>query len=139
MAMSAGDSGDDALAEINVTPMTDVLLCLLIIFMVAQPSKGAEQIPLSVPQDAVVQNPADPNAALLVTIDVDGNAKLGETPLSRDYDEMIEQFKKNPKAQADDKLVISAEDKTKYGRVIRVMAAAHEAGISEVGIASKKL
>ena len=138
--MSTGDLGDDApLAEINVTPMVDVLLSLLIIFMVAQPKPANEQIPLDVPKDSVVQQPSDPNASLLVKVDEQGKATLGKTPLSPDFDQMVEQFRANEKAQTDGKVVVSGEAKTKYGFVIRVMAAAHASGIEEVGIASKRL
>lgn len=137
--MSGGDSGEEVLAEINVTPMVDVLLSLLIIFMVSQPKPANEQIPLNVPQEAVVQQPNDPNASLLVTIDENGDARLGKEPLSKDFDQMVEQFRKNEKAQSDGKVVVSGADKTRYGVVVRIMSAAHAAGIPEVGIASKRL
>lgn len=140
MAMSTGGGGDDApMAEINVTPMVDVLLCLLIIFMVSAPSSPNEQIPLNVPQDSPVQQLDDPNATLLVNIDAQGNATLGTEPLSPDFKKMVDQFKNNQKAQTDGKIAITGEDKTKYGLVIRVMSAAHMAGISEVGVASDRL
>jgi biopolymer transport protein ExbD len=75
----------------------------------------------------------------MVTIAANGEAKLGKEVLSKDYDQMIEQFRKNEKAQADSKVVINGDDKSKYGWMIRIMAAAHAAGIEEVGIASKRL
>ncbi len=137
--MSGTDSEDGLSAEINVTPMVDVLLSLLIIFMVSQPSPANEQIPLAVPQDAVVQNPSDPNASLLISVEPDGTVKLGKEPLPPDYDKMVEAFKNNEKAQEDDKVVVKGDDKAKYGVVIKVMAAAHEAGIEQVGVASERL
>jgi biopolymer transport protein ExbD len=139
MAMAPPEGEGDSVAEINVTPMVDVLLCLLIIFMVTSPKPPNEQIPMNVPRDTVVQQPNDPHAALLVSIDAQGNAKLGQQPLSKDYDEMIEQFRKNEKAQSDGRVVIKGEDKTKYGMIIRVMAAAHESGIEQVSVSSDKL
>lgn len=139
MATQIKEGGDETLVEINVTPMVDVLLSLLIIFMVASPKPPNEQIPISVPKDAVIQQPSDPNATLLVTIDEKGNARLGKEPLASDYDKMVEQLQKNEKAQTDGRIAIKGEDKAKYGLVIRVMAAAHEAGIGKVGIASEKL
>jgi biopolymer transport protein ExbD len=139
MAMSAGGGDDEPVSEINVTPMTDVLLCLLIIFMISAPTPSGEKIPLSVPKESQVQSPSDPNATLLVTVEADGSAKLGNEPLSSNYEEMVEQFKKNEKAVQDDKVVVSGNGKAKYGAVVRVMAAAHEAGIAEVGIASDRL
>ena len=141
MAMATGDGGGEGapLCEINVTPMVDVLLCLLIIFMISAPTPPNESIPLAVPQDSKVENPSDPNATLMVTIEENGEVRLGKQVLSKDYDEMVEQFRKNEKAQTDGKVVISGKDKSKYGWMIRVMAAAHAAGIDEVGIASKRL
>ena len=137
--MGGSESEDGLSAEINVTPMVDVLLSLLIIFMVSQPSPANEQIPLAVPQDAVVENPSDPNASLLVSIAPDGSVKIGKEPMPSDYDKMVEVFKTNEKAQDDDKIVVKGDDKAKYGVIIKVMAAAHEAGIEQVGVASERL
>ncbi len=141
MAMAVGEGGGEGapLFVINVTPMVDVLLCLLIIFMISVPTPPNESIPLAVPQESKVENPGDPNATLMVTIEDNGEVRLGQQVLSKNYDEMVEQFRKNEKAQADGKVVISGKDKSKYGWMIRVMAAAHAAGIDEVGIASKRL
>jgi biopolymer transport protein ExbD len=139
MAVNLKEGGDETVSEINVTPMVDVLLCLLIIFMVASPKPPNEKMTIAVPQNAVTQAPSDPNATLLVTVDAQGNALLGKEPLSKNYEEMVAQLEKNEKAQTDGRIAIKGEDKAKYGQVIRVMAAAHEAGISKVGIASEKL
>jgi biopolymer transport protein ExbD len=139
MAVNLKEGGDETVSEINVTPMVDVLLCLLIIFMVASPKPPNEKMTIAVPQNAVTQAPSDPNATLLVTVDAQGNALLGKEPLSKNYEEMVAQLEKNEKAQTDGRIAIKGEDKAKYGQVIRVMAAAHESGISKVGIASEKL
>ena len=130
---------DGLSAEINVTPMVDVLLSLLIIFMVSQPTPANEQIPLNVPQDSVVQNPSDPNASLLVSVEADGTVKLGKTPIPTDYEQMVAAFEENEKAQEDDKVVVKGDEAAKYGTIITVMAAAREAGIEQVGIASERL
>ena len=81
--------------------MVDVLLALLIIFMVASPAPPNEQMPLNLPKDTVVQQPNDPNASLLVTVEADGNARLGKAPLASDYATMVKQFEANEKAQSD--------------------------------------
>ncbi len=139
MAAQINEGGDDTLVEINVTPMVDVLLSLLIIFMVASPKPPNENIPINVPKNAVVQQPSDPNATLLVTVDEKGDARLGKEPLAKNYDAMVEQLAGNEKAMTDGRIAIKGEDKAKYGMIIRIMAAAHEAGIEQVGIASEKL
>ena len=136
--MATGGGDDGVLVEINVTPMVDVLLSLLIIFMVAQPKPPNEEIPMDVPKDTPTEMPSDPNASLLVKIKEDGSIFLGTTKMSRNYDEMVKQLQSNEKAQTDGKIVIKAEGKIKYGWVIRVMSAAREAGIDNVGLASDK-
>ena len=129
----------DVSAEINVTPMIDVLLSLLIIFMVAAPPPRSEQQPISIPQDPVTETPDDPNATLLITVSEDGKATLGETELPQDYAGKVEAIKASEKAQQDGRVAVTAENKVPYGKVIEVMAAARDAGIASVGLASERL
>ncbi len=138
MSMSVGDEGD-SLCEINVTPMVDVLLCLLIIFMVAAPPPANTQMPLDIPTASKSEGPADPSATLLVTIDATGAATLGSQPLRADYDGLVADLKANQKLQSDGKVAIDAATGVKYGLVVRMMAAAHDAGVMSVGIASDRL
>ena len=139
MSVSVGGEEGDPIAEINVTPMVDVLLCLLVIFMVASPPPANTQMPLDIPTASKQQGPADPSATLLLSIDAGGNAKLGTQPLSADYDALVGELKANPKLQNDGKVAIDAAVGVKYGQVVRMMAAAHDAGINAVGIASDRL
>ena len=138
MSVSVGDEGD-SLCEINVTPMVDVLLCLLIIFMVAAPPPANTQMPLDIPTASKQEGPADPNATLLLSIDGAGNATLGAQPLSADYAALVSELKANQKLQTDGKIAIDAAAGVKYGAVVRMMAAAHDAGVMSVGIASDRL
>ncbi len=136
-----GPSSDDtsgAVADINVTPMVDVLLSLLIIFMVATPQTNA-QMPINVPAEAPQQSPNDPDAMLLISIDAAGKVKPGESELSDDYDATVEALKANKKLQNDARVAIDADPKVPYGKVIRVMAAAHASGVPSVGLASDRL
>ena len=128
----------DVSAEINVTPMIDVLLSLLIIFMVAAPPPRSEQQPITIPQDPVTETPDDPDATLLITITNDGKATLGETPLPEDYAGRVEAIKNSEKAQQDGRVAVKAEGKVPYGQVINVFSAAREAGIPSVGLASER-
>ena len=127
------------MCEINVTPMVDVLLCLLIIFMVATPPPANTQMPLDIPTAPVGTPSADPNATLLLSIDAAGNAKLGTQALNADYATMVGELKANAKLQNDGKIAIDAARGVSYGQVIRYMGAAHEAGVTSVGIASDRL
>jgi biopolymer transport protein ExbD len=139
MAVSVGGDEGGALNEINVTPLVDVLLCLLIIFMVSAPPATQTQMPIDIPTQSNVQAQSDPNATLLLTIDAAGAIKLGTQPVPSDDEGLIAALKANQKVQNDGKLAISAAPGVKYGEVVRLMAAAHEAGVGSVGIASDRL
>ena len=139
MAVSVGGDEGDALNEINVTPLVDVLLCLLIIFMVSAPPATNTQMPLDIPTQSRVQGPSDPNATLLLSIDATGVVKLGTQVVPGDDAGLIAALKANTKVQNDGKLAIDAAPGVKYGEVVRLMAAAHEAGVGSVGIASDRL
>ena len=92
-----------------------------------------------IPDDPVAEQPDDPNATLLITVAEDGSATLGETALPADYPGIVEAIRGSEKAQADGRLAIQAADKVPYGRVITLMSAAREAGVSSVGLASERL
>ena len=137
-----GDLGNASLsnvAEINVTPMIDVLLSLLIIFMVAAPPPPNEKHPITLPKDRVIEQPDTPEATLLVTIQADGQRFLGKNPLPAEFKAMVEALQANQKAQRDDRIAIRAEGTVKYRHVIEVMSAARAAGIASVGLASDRL
>jgi biopolymer transport protein ExbD len=139
MGMSVGSDDGGVVAEINVTPMVDVLLCLLIIFMVATSATPHEKLPLDLPETTIVQTSGDPKAPLLLAIAPDGTMRLGKTDLPKDYPRLVEQLAAHPKLRADQRVVLRPDATTAYGHVIRAMAAAHEAGIPQVGIASDRL
>lgn len=139
MAVSVGGEEGDALNEINVTPLVDVLLCLLIIFMVSTPPAANTQMPIDIPTESKTQGSSDPNATLLLSIDAAGVIKLGQQVVPSDDAGLIAALKGNEKVQTDGKLAIDAAPNTKYGEVIRLMAAAHEAGVGSVGLASDRL
>lgn len=137
--MSEEGTSLDTVVDINVTPMIDVLLSLLIIFMVAAPPSPKDKQPITIPEEQVAEQPDDPSATLLVDVKDDGTATLGETPLPAEYDGMVEIIKASEKAQADGRIAIRAGEQVAYGRVIEIMAAAREAGIPSVGLASERL
>ncbi|HLT36867.1 MAG TPA: biopolymer transporter ExbD [Enhygromyxa sp.] len=133
------DLQTEAVAEINVTPMIDVLLSLLIIFMVAAKPPPKHKQPITIPKDPIEQTENDPNATLLIKIDAAGAVSVGKTPITGGRAELIAALQANEKAQTDGRVAIKADGKVPYASVIDVMAAAREAGIPHVGIASERL
>lgn len=140
MSGEGEDEGGGGLnAEINMTPMIDVLMALLIIFMVSAAPPPMTNQPINVPQNPVTQVIDDPNATLLIKIDAAGLVEIGKTPVANDRATLVEALKNNEKAQSESKVAIKADDKVPYGKVIEVFAAAREAGIGQIGIASERL
>ena len=105
----------------------------------ASPPPPSEQQPIAIPDDPITEQPDDPEATLLITVDDDGSARLGETKLPTSHADIVEAIRNNEKAQADGRLAIRAAPKVPYGRVISLMSAAREAGVTSVGLASERL
>jgi biopolymer transport protein TolR len=81
----SGDSGEDSyspLAEINVTPMVDVMLVLLVIFMVAAPLLTVS-VPINLPKSSAAQM-AQPPEPLIVSVNATGETFIGDDPVSGD-------------------------------------------------------
>ena len=139
MAGVGDDLQTDQLAEINVTPMIDVLLSVLIIFMVAAKPPPKHKQPIAIPKDPIEQTENDPNATLLIKIDAAGTVSVGKNPVPGGRAELVKALQANEKAQTDGRVAVKAEGTVPYARVIDVMAAAREAAIAHVGIASERL
>ena len=130
MSSGSGGKGRTTMSEINVTPMVDVMLVLLIIFMVTAP----------LIQQGVKVNLPDARAApveateqkLVLSVDSERTVYIGEAPVP--LDELEEKLRANAKAQEDKEVYLNADREVPYGVVVEVMAAAQRAGIGNVGM-----
>jgi biopolymer transport protein TolR len=127
MAMKAGGDGE-LNAEINVTPMVDIMLVLLIIFMITAPMMNTG-VSLELPQ-VTAQNIEDPNGKLVLSIAKDDKLYLGGTQVK--WVELEQKLKSNQRVQQESALYIEADNNLLYGRVITAMAIAKNAGVSHV-------
>ena len=129
MAMSAGGGDNELNSEINVTPLVDVMLVLLIIFMITAPLLNNTGVTLELPQVAA-QNIEDPEGKLVMSIQKDSKLFLGGTQVS--WAELEAKLKANDRVQKESSLYIEADTNLPYGVVITAMALAKNAGVQHV-------
>ncbi len=137
MAMGGGKGapGRSTMSEINVTPMVDVMLVLLIIFMVTAPLIQ-QGVKVNLPQTRAAPVEAS-DQKLVLSIDANRHIYLGDAEIR--LEELEEKLKTNAKAQTDKELYLHADRAVEYGVVVEAMAAAQRAGISNVGMITDPL
>src|SRR5437762_12015464 len=129
MAFGAGDGGPRrAMTDINVTPLVDVMLVLLIIFMVTAPLIQSG-VKVDLPR-ASAQQMEHEEEKLVLTITRDRRLFLGETELSpADLDAKLST---NARIQQDKEEYLHADRSLPYGHVLEIMAAARRAGVERL-------
>jgi len=129
MAFSTG-AQNGPMADINVTPLVDVMLVLLIIFMVTAPMMQ-QGVKVDLPEVAADSMSSD-DKRLVVTITADKKAYIGksEVPLER----LEELLSTNAKLKNDKELYLHADHTLPYGLVVQVMASAKKAGAENLAM-----
>ncbi len=126
MGMSSGGTNSRApLSEINVTPLVDVMLVLLIIFIVAAPM-FTTGVPVDLPNARAPRLEADPEK-LLLTVTNDRKVFLGETEVP--YERLEEALTTNARIKQDKELYVQADQEVPYGFVVKVFATVRRAGV----------
>jgi biopolymer transport protein TolR len=142
MAMAAGNitpQGDDddavykPMAEINITPMVDVMLVLLIIFMVAAPLMVAG-VPLELPNTSAARV-SQSKKAMVVSLAGDGGLYIREEPVSRDT--LVPRLRELRVAEGDTVVYVRADKKSNYGDVMDVLGLVGEGGYGRVSLLSQ--
>ena len=139
MAMGGGGGGGKGrrmggMNEINVTPLIDVMLVLLVIFMVTAPLLTTG-VHVDLPKVKSAPMPID-DAKLMVIVTSDEHVYLGKDEITGDLENKL---KTNAKLQEQKELYIQADEQVKYGAVLRVMAAARLAGVEKLGMVTDPL
>jgi biopolymer transport protein TolR len=133
MALAKRNEGAKVSSEINVTPMVDVMLVLLIIFMVVTPmlQKGVSVDKVEV-NNALPMEDADKEDALLVSITRDGKVYLGSESIT--VDSLTTKVKDRLTNKPDKRVYVKADRRTRFGGVVQVVDAVRAAGVDDLGL-----
>lgn len=135
MAISSGGDSDDILSEINITPMVDVMLVLLVVFIITAPLM-TNAIKVNLPDtDATVQI-EEPKKPIVVSVDEQGRIYLDKDEYSLD---VIESELANRKAlDPEIRLNLNADETVPYGTVAKLMVLIEKAGIERLSFITER-
>ena len=134
MAMDASSQREGTtIAQINVTPLVDVMLVLLVIFMVTAPiiQQGVQ---VNLPQAGANAIPGT-EEPLIVTVTKNGKTYLNDNAMS--LGELGEKLRAIKKLQANKQVYLRADQDVRYGVVMKTIAAIKQAGIEKVGMVTR--
>ena len=125
-------SGDDSglMAEMNVTPLVDVMLVLLIVFMVTAPLLIPQSLGVNLPKTESIQSPVEKDLTKLI-IKADGTLELdGKAINDQALKSALVSKANEPKFQ----LQVDADENLKYSRLAQVIAMAQGAGVTKLAL-----
>jgi biopolymer transport protein TolR len=121
------------MSEINVTPLVDVMLVLLVIFILTAPLLTSA-IRLDLPQAEGARSGEAPESVALV-IDAQGRIFLNDQPVTPEL--LRERLQQQARRKPDTEVQLRADASIAYGRVVEVMGLASQAGLSRVGFVAE--
>ena len=125
--------GPRPMSDINVTPLVDVMLVLVVIFIITAPLL-ASSIRLDLPRAEGTQ-PGDAPRFVTVVLDRGGQVFLNDKPVNAA--QLADQLTATAKQNPDTEIQLRADQTVAYGRVVEVMGAAHKAGLSRIGFVAE--
>jgi biopolymer transport protein ExbD len=128
----------DPVADINVTPMVDVMLVLLIIFIVITPmlNKGVS-VDMVKTKNPIKMQAADKEDAVLVAVTRDGKTFLGSNPMAPD--QLPQKVKDMLTNKLDKTVYVRADSRARYERVVDVVDNLRSAGVDQLGLLTEKV
>ena len=137
MSVKSGGGGDEAtpVAEINVTPLVDVMLVLLIIFMVSMPLM-LNQLSIEIPKKSAAPPPGPPKDPLIFNIDSMGNYSIEEDRITRpvNYQDLATELPKLAPKYASELVFVRGDVHIPYDRVVSLIELIGKTGFTKVSL-----
>lgn len=133
MGMSQ-NTDDNEISNINITPMVDIILVLLVIFMVTASFLKRESININLPKVAA----SDPNVArsLQVALTRDGKLMMEDTEVNEER--LVANLKREAKMRPNMRVTLSADASLAYGSIAKVMGMVRKSGVSRIALSVKR-
>ncbi len=126
--MAGNFSDGDMMSEINVTPLVDVMLVLLVVFIITAPLLTPQSLKITLPKTNAIQQNDKPQSISLV-VDAQGNVALDHAHVSDEgLAEGLRQHATDPQFQ----LQIEADRTVPYGRIAEIMALSQKSGVNRI-------
>ena len=138
MAAHISRGGDSRLSDINVTPLVDVMLVLLIIFMVTAPMLQQSQSQVNVDLPNVTASPATAaEDAVVITVDLNQRVFINDSQVKQA--ELGEKLSVLFKGRTRKEIFLRADQNVSYGEVVKTMAVIRKAGITRLNMVTESL
>jgi biopolymer transport protein TolR len=131
--MTGGGKNGHLMSDINVTPLVDVMLVLLIIFMVTAPMM-MQGVDVSLPE-ATAEPLKSEKEQLIITIDKENRVFISDFQVTVDF--LREKLEKILEGRSDREVYLKADKDISYGTVVRVMAEIKGAGVEKLGMVTE--
>jgi len=125
--------GSEPMSDINMTPLVDVMLVLVVIFIITAPLLSSS-IKLDLPKTDAAKSQAGPQSVTLV-VDKSGQAFLDDKPVNAA--QLAAQLAAVAEQNPDTEVQLRADTTVPYGRVVEVMGAAQAAGLNRIGFVAQ--
>lgn len=136
MAISTHTKGQTSLSEINITPMVDVMLVLLIIFMVTAPFLN-EGIDVDLPQATASATKPSEAKDNVITLNTKGEIYLSGDKKSYSLDTVGGKLSSILKDATDKVVFLQADKKVAYGEIVKLMSICKEVGVERIGMVTQ--
>ncbi|HEY3046345.1 MAG TPA: biopolymer transporter ExbD [Polaromonas sp.] len=125
--------GPQPMSDINVTPLVDVMLVLVVIFIITAPLL-ASTIRLDLPTTEAAK-PGDAPKFVTLVVDKAGQVFLGDRPVT--LDELAQSLVQTASRAPDTEVQLRADEAVPYGKVVEVMGVAQKAGLNRIGFVAE--
>jgi biopolymer transport protein ExbD/biopolymer transport protein TolR len=137
MALVKRDEGKKVNSDINVTPMVDVMLVLLIIFMVITPMlQHGHSVELARTNNPEQMPDADKEDAILIAVTRDNKVYLGNDQIAAD--QLSDKVRDRLANKADKRVYVKSDARAKYGTVVAVVDNVRSAGVDQLGLLTEQ-